>query len=166
MPDFVLRGRPIELPGFAAGKTSRGIFPPSGSISSLISTRKVNWVMPDEKSENPPLRTPAGFTPRTGGLASEYAREMGWGLNETERAKEPAEKQDAGGGTDHDYGAADFGHSARDTSEAKTPVASTTTSPVKNKVKPPVVIVKPDNLPTRKTGQNSKNGQKPKEKIA
>jgi hypothetical protein len=111
----------------------------------------MNWAMPEEKTGTP-LRTPAGFTPRTGGLASEYAREMGWGLNEPQRAKEPEAKQDADAGTNYNYGAADFGDTAKDMSEAKTPV--------KNEPRPPILIVKSFQRPTPKTEQN------PKKKIA
>ena len=62
-------------------------------------------------------REPAGFTPRTSGLASEYAREQGWDLNEEQRARTPMEKQAYDGGTDYEYGAQDFGDSAVDTSD-------------------------------------------------
>lgn len=64
-------------------------------------------------------RQPVGFTPRSSGLAGEYAREQGWGLNEEERRKAPATKQNFDGGTDYDYGARDFGDSAVDTSRAR-----------------------------------------------
>ncbi len=66
-------------------------------------------------------REPSGFTPRTGGLASEYAREKGWDINEEQRSKTPGEKQDYDGGRDYDYGAQDFGDTAVDTSQAKPP---------------------------------------------
>lgn len=122
--------------------------------------------MQEERTENPPVRTPAGFTPRTGGLASEYAREMGWGLNEPERAKERKEKQDADGGTNYDYGAADYGDTAKDTTPGKAPVANEIRTPVKNEHKPPIVIVKPGQIPTRKTEQNSRIEQKPRRRIA
>jgi hypothetical protein len=122
--------------------------------------------MPEEKTENPPVRTPAGFTPHTGGLASEYAREMGWGLNEPERAKEPEEKQDADGGTDYDSGAADFGNTAKDTSEGKVPVLSEAKPPVKSEVKPPILVVQSFQKATRKTEQKSKVEQNPKKRIA
>jgi hypothetical protein len=64
-------------------------------------------------------REPSGFTPQTGGLASEYAREQGWGTNEEERTKQPNEKQDFDGGRDYEYGARDFGDTAVDTSTAQ-----------------------------------------------
>ena len=75
--------------------------------------------MTDEKNKNTKPE-PAGFTPRSGGLASEYAREQGWDTNEEQRAKRPAEKQQYDGGTDYDYGnAQDFGDTAVDTSDAR-----------------------------------------------
>ena len=52
---------------------------------------------------------PRGLGEHTRGLASEYAHEQGWGLNEEERTKLPEEKQDTDGGTDYEYGARDFG---------------------------------------------------------
>jgi hypothetical protein len=62
---------------------------------------------------------PAGLTPHTAGLASEYAREQGWGTNQDERTKAPTGKQSADGARDYEYGAADFGDDATDTSAAK-----------------------------------------------
>ncbi len=61
-------------------------------------------------------RVPQGFTVHSSGLASEYAREQGWGINEEERRKTPRQKQDYDGGTTYDYGARDFGDTAEDTS--------------------------------------------------
>ncbi|HUH62150.1 MAG TPA: hypothetical protein VLZ50_04085 [Terracidiphilus sp.] len=116
--------------------------------------------MSEEKLGNPPLRTPAGFTPRTGGLASEYAREMGWGLNEPERATEAQEKHNSDRGTGNDYGAADFGDTAKDTSDAGQAVKNEAKPPVASERKPPIIIVKPDAKPTPKTEQ------KPKKRIA
>jgi hypothetical protein len=75
--------------------------------------------MPDAKGKNEEKRVPKGFTPGAGGLASEYAREQGWAINEDERRRIPLDKQDEDGGTDYDYGAADFGDEAKDTSSAK-----------------------------------------------
>ena len=76
--------------------------------------------MADEKDEKTERRNPMGFTPRSGGLTSEYAREQGWDTNEKQRAKTPKEKQQYDGGTDYDYGnAQDFGDTAVDTSSAK-----------------------------------------------
>jgi hypothetical protein len=63
-------------------------------------------------------REPAGFTPRTSGLASEYAREQGWDLNEEQRARTPMEKQAYDGGTDYEYGAQDSDGLTVDTSDA------------------------------------------------
>jgi hypothetical protein len=62
---------------------------------------------------------PAGFTQHSGGLASEYAREQGWGMNEVERTQTPRDKQDGDGGKDYDYGPRDFGDTAVDTSAAR-----------------------------------------------
>ncbi|HWE86293.1 MAG TPA: hypothetical protein VG267_15225 [Terracidiphilus sp.] len=72
-----------------------------------------------EKQKRPEKPEPAGFTPRSGGLASEYAREQGWDTNEEQRSKTPAEKQAYDGGLDYDYGAQDFGDTAEDTSSAE-----------------------------------------------
>jgi len=52
---------------------------------------------------------PSGFTPHSGGRASQYARQQGWGINEAERRETAKQKQDSDGGTDYDYGARDFG---------------------------------------------------------
>jgi len=57
----------------------------------------------DEKKE------PRGFGEHTRGLASEYAHEQGWGLDEAERTRQDAAPQDTDGGTDYEYGARDFG---------------------------------------------------------
>ena len=64
-------------------------------------------------------REPSGFTPRTGGLASEYAREQGWDINEEQRSQTPREKQKYDGGRDYDYGAQDFGDEPVDTAAVK-----------------------------------------------
>jgi hypothetical protein len=64
-------------------------------------------------------KEPSGFTPRTGGLTSEYAREQGWDLHEEQRVKTPQEKQEYDGGRDYEYGAQDFGDTAVDTSSAQ-----------------------------------------------
>jgi hypothetical protein len=64
-------------------------------------------------------RNPAGLTPRSGGLTSEYAREQGWDLNEAERMKSPQDKQEYDGGRDYEYGPRDFGDTAVDTSSAE-----------------------------------------------
>lgn len=70
---------------------------------------------------NPGMRVPQGFTIHSSGLASEYAREQGWGINEEERTKTPRQKQDYDGGKEYDYGARDFGDRAEDTSSAHAP---------------------------------------------
>jgi len=75
--------------------------------------------MPDKDSQQPDKREPKGFTVHSSNLASEYARELGWGINEDERTKTPQEKQDYDGGKDCDYGARDFGDTAVDTSSAQ-----------------------------------------------
>lgn len=75
--------------------------------------------MANENREKSDRREPAGFTPRTGGLSSEYAREQGWDLDEEQRAKTPREKQEYDGGRDYDYGPQDFGDTATDTSSAQ-----------------------------------------------
>lgn len=64
-------------------------------------------------------REPKGFTTRTSGAASEYAREQGWETNEEQRAQTPKEKQPYDGGRDYEYGARDFGDTAEDTSSAQ-----------------------------------------------
>jgi hypothetical protein len=75
--------------------------------------------MTDERRKSAEKREPKGFTPRTGGLASEYAREQGWEINEEERSRTSEEKQQYDGGTDYEYGPQDFGDTAVDTSGAK-----------------------------------------------
>lgn len=65
---------------------------------------------------------PQGFTVHSSGLASEYAREQGWGINEDERTKTPKQKQDYDGGRNYDYGAQDFGDTAKQTGTAQPPV--------------------------------------------
>ncbi len=75
--------------------------------------------MTDQKLPPPETVEPRGFGEHSRGLASEYAHEQGWGLNEEERRAEPNEAQATDGGTDYDYGARDFGDEAVDTSTAK-----------------------------------------------
>ena len=75
--------------------------------------------MPGEKNQDAQKKEPSGFTPRSGGLASEYAREQGWDLNEEQRAKTSKEKQEYDGGRDYEYGPRDFGDTAVDTSDAQ-----------------------------------------------
>ncbi len=62
---------------------------------------------------------PRGLGEHTRGLASEYAHEQGWGLNEDQRTELPEGKQNTGGGTDYDYGARDFGDEPVDTSSTQ-----------------------------------------------
>jgi hypothetical protein len=88
--------------------------------------------MPLNSNQDSSRRVPAGFTQHSGGLASEYAREQGWGINEDERTRSPQVKQDADGGSDYDYGARDFGDSAVDTSAARP------SAPVHGKERPKV----------------------------
>lgn len=56
-----------------------------------------------------PSVEPRGFGEHTRGLASEYAHEQGWGLDEAERTRKPSTPQDTDGGKDYEYGARDFG---------------------------------------------------------
>ncbi len=72
--------------------------------------------MAEDKDAGAFAEEPKGFGEHTRGLASEYAHEQGWGLNEEERTRQPEEKQPSDGGTDYDYGARDFGDTAVDTS--------------------------------------------------
>ena len=65
------------------------------------------------------MRVPQGFTVHSSGLASEYARELGWGINEDERKKTPQQKQDHDGGRNYDYGANGFGDTAKETRTAQ-----------------------------------------------
>ncbi len=60
-------------------------------------------------------KEPRGLGEHTRGLASEYAHEQGWGLNEDERRKLPNTKQNTDGGNDYEYGARDFGDEPVDT---------------------------------------------------
>ncbi|HET6207477.1 MAG TPA: hypothetical protein VFD98_11755 [Terracidiphilus sp.] len=73
--------------------------------------------MLDKKTEGSKVRQPSGFTRHSGGLASEHAREQGWGMNEEERGRDAEPKQVSDGGTD--YGATNLGDSALDTSAAQ-----------------------------------------------
>jgi len=61
---------------------------------------------------------PSGFTLRSGGRASERARQQGWQTNQEERIGEAHGKQAGDGGTDYEYGAQDFGDVPVDTSSA------------------------------------------------
>ncbi|MGI4758888.1 MAG: hypothetical protein ACRYGF_18820 [Janthinobacterium lividum] len=74
-----------------------------------------------ENTEQTPEQTqaePRGFGEHARGLASEYAHEQGWQLNEDERRKQPVGKQNTDGGTDYEYGAQDFGEEPVDTAGA------------------------------------------------
>ena len=71
--------------------------------------------MADETKQSTP-QEPRGLGEHTRGLASEYAHEQGWGLNEEERTSLPEGKQNTDGGTDYEYGARDFGDEPVDTS--------------------------------------------------
>lgn len=62
---------------------------------------------------------PSGFTRKSSGLSSEYAREQGWGINQDERTKTAEPPQDSDGGRDYDYGARDFGDSPAKTNPPK-----------------------------------------------
>ncbi len=61
-------------------------------------------------------REPRGLGEHARGLASEYAHEQGWGLEEDQRTKLPEGKQNTDGGTDYEYGAQDFGDEPVDAS--------------------------------------------------
>ena len=61
------------------------------------------------KDEDRKEAEPRGLGEHVRGLASEYAHEQGWGLNEEERTKVPEGKQDTDGGTNYNYGAREFG---------------------------------------------------------
>ncbi|AFL88482.1 hypothetical protein Terro_2581 [Terriglobus roseus DSM 18391] len=65
--------------------------------------------------DNDTQKEPRGLGEHTRGLASEYAHEQGWQLNEEQRTRQPAGKQNTDGGTDYEYGARDFGDEPVDT---------------------------------------------------
>jgi hypothetical protein len=73
----------------------------------------------EDESQTHGTRLPQGFTVNSSGRASEYARELGWGINEEERTKTPREKQGYDGGRDCDYGAQDFGDTAENSTSAQ-----------------------------------------------
>jgi hypothetical protein len=52
---------------------------------------------------------PSGLSSRNHGLAAKYAHEDSWRTKEENWTGLPPEKQGTDGGTDYDYGAADFG---------------------------------------------------------
>ena len=60
-----------------------------------------------EQRESP--AEPRGLGEHARGLASEYAHEQGWQLNDEERRNQSVASRDMNGGTDYDYGARDFG---------------------------------------------------------
>ncbi len=68
--------------------------------------------------EDTSKKEPLGFGVHAHGLASEYAQEQGWGLNEQERTAVPEGKQVTDGGVAYDYGAQDFGDGPVDESDA------------------------------------------------
>lgn len=67
--------------------------------------------MAEEAEKTPEHRPdePRGFGEHARGLVGENAHEQGWQLNEEQRRKQPAGKQNTDGGGDYDYGARDFG---------------------------------------------------------
>lgn len=67
--------------------------------------------MATQKEETPEQKPaePRGLGEHARGLVGENAHEQGWQLNEEQRRKQPAGKQNTDGGTDYDYGARDFG---------------------------------------------------------
>ena len=85
----------------------------------------------EDESQTRGTRLPKGFTVTSGGPASEYARELGWGINEEERTKTTPEKQGYDGGRDYEYGARDFGDSAEDTSSARVSAERKKTRPIR-----------------------------------
>ena len=52
---------------------------------------------------------PRGLGTHTRGLASEYAHEQGWGLEEEQRIRLAEGIDDTAGGNNYNYGAQDFG---------------------------------------------------------
>ena len=86
--------------------------------------------MPEKDSQHPGMRLPQGFTVHSSKRSSEYARELGWGINEEERTKTPAQKQNYDAGRDNDNSARDSGDAVLDTSSARKP-------PTRGKGRPP-----------------------------
>ena len=72
--------------------------------------------MAEEKATPGKVPEPRGFGQHAHGLASEYAHEQGWGLNEAERTAVPKERQPTYGGKEYDYSARDFGDEPTDMS--------------------------------------------------
>jgi len=94
---------------------------------------QIDAQMPDKDHQNSAMRLPQGFTVHSSKRSSEYARELGWGINEEERTKTPQEKQNYDGGRNYDYGSRDFGDTAVDTSSAKPPADRNKLRPVRHK---------------------------------
>jgi hypothetical protein len=103
-----------------------------------------------QKPKDAGAHDPAGFTPRSSGLASERAREQGWQTNEDERRREPEGKRDINGGTDYDYGAQDFGDLPIDTSppDRSADSAERPVEPIKSAE--PIKIVKSEPEPAKR----------------
>lgn len=76
--------------------------------------------MADIIQDNPQSSAPEprGFGEHTRKTSSEHAHEQGWGLNEDDRRRIPADQQKRGG-TNYDYGAQDFGDLPVDTRTAE-----------------------------------------------
>ena len=74
-----------------------------------MTSSKEEDVTPAKDSGGHAAQEPRGFGEHTRGLASEYAHEQGWGLNEEERTLEDTAPQNTDGGTDYEYGARAFG---------------------------------------------------------
>ena len=62
-----------------------------------------------DKQQEQGTHEPAGLGPHRHGPAAENAQEQGWGTNEEQRAQSARDDRSTFGGTDYDYGAADFG---------------------------------------------------------
>ena len=69
----------------------------------------VNGAAAKDEGQAKPAEEPRGFGEHSRGLASEYAHEQGWGLNEEERSRQPEQMQNIDGGNDYEYGAQDLG---------------------------------------------------------
>ena len=85
----------------------------------------------NEKDDTPNAvnAEPRGFGEHARGLASEYAHEQGWGLEEEQRTRQDTAPQDTDGGTDYEYGARDFGDEPVNTAippDAKQPTQNRT----------------------------------------
>jgi hypothetical protein len=78
-------------------------------------------MMAESKVQPEPPAEPRGLGEHARGLASEYAHEQGWGLEQDQRTRPPEGTQDVSGGTDYEYGARDFGDEPINTDRFKTP---------------------------------------------